>query len=300
MKIIVIGKNGQLGKAFFELVKKNKKKDKFYFISREDLNLESKKSICKYFNKNFFDIIINCAAYTKVDDAEKNFKIANKVNHLSVSTLAKIVKNYHSKLIHISTDYVFSGKLNKNYKESDIPKPINVYGKTKLAGEKAIKKIMKKNSIIIRSSWIYSEFGKNFLKTIIKAATKKREINIVNDQFGSPTNANDLARAIFKVINNNNFRNKNFPSDIYHFSNTGSTSWYLFAKEIFKLKRINCKINQINSIESNSLALRPKNTSLNIDKIVTNFKIKPLNWKKSLKNFLFDESNSIPVNKKFE
>jgi dTDP-4-dehydrorhamnose reductase len=288
MKIVVIGKNGQLGKSIFKLVKKNKKKDKFYFISREDLNLESKKSITSYFNKNFFDIIINCAAYTKVDDAEKNFKIANKVNHLSVLTLAKIANNFHSKLIHISTDYVFSGKLNKNYKESDIAKPINVYGKTKLAGEKAIKKIMKKNSIIIRSSWIYSEFGKNFLKTIIKIATKKREINIVNDQFGSPTNANDLAVAILKVINNKNFRTKNFSSETYHFSNTGTTSWHLFAEEIFKLKRIKCKINQIKSFETNSLASRPKNTSLNINKIVTNFKIKPNTWKKSLKIFFIE------------
>ena len=291
MKIIVIGKNGQLGKTIFQLINKTKKRDNFYFTSKEDLDLEKKENISRFFNKNFFDIIINCSAYTKVDDAEKNFKIANKVNHLSVLTLAKIAKQQKSKFIHISTDYVFSGKLNKIYNESNIAKPINVYGKTKLAGEKAIKKIMKKNSIIIRSSWIYSKFGNNFLKTIIRLGRKKSEINVVSDQFGCPTNANDLARVILKIINSDFFRKKNFSSKLYHFSNTGTTSWYLFAKEIFRLKKINCKINPIKLIEINSLATRPKNTSLNVNRITNKFNIKTLYWKKSLKKFLFNKSN---------
>jgi dTDP-4-dehydrorhamnose reductase len=286
MKVLVIGKNGQLGKSINEIVKKSKEANDFIFIGREELDLENRNDIIKYFKNNKFDIIINCAAYTEVDKAEINQKLAYQINYLSVLTLAKIIKKNNSRLIHISTDYVFKGDTRKAYFENDITNPINIYGKSKLAGERAILQTMKKNAIIIRSSWIYSNYGKNFVNTVTKLGKKRNNINIVYDQKGSPTYAKDLAKVILKIKNNETYKTQNLPSGIFHYSNVGSISWYEFAKEIFKIRKINCKIIPINSKDYISLASRPKNTSINIDKIVKQFKIKPVFWKKSLKKCL--------------
>ena len=179
MKILVIGKNGQLGRSIQDLIS-NSDHHVFTFVGREDFDLSSSESIPRYFETHsHFDIIINCAAYTAVDRAEEEADLADQVNHLAAKQLAKFANSQNTKLIHISTDYVFDGQNESPYLESDNPNPINVYGKSKLLGERAILKTMTNNALIIRTSWIYSEFGKNFVKTMLKLGSEKNEINVL-------------------------------------------------------------------------------------------------------------------------
>jgi dTDP-4-dehydrorhamnose reductase len=191
MIILVTGKSGQLGRSINKLINTEVKADnnlissKFIFVGREELDLSNNNSIINYFdNHDKFDIIINCAAYTAVDKAEEEQELANQVNHLSVKQLAQIAKSQDSKLIHISTDYVFDGESDKPYTEIDETNPINVYGKTKLAGEKALQALMPANAIIIRTSWVYSEYGNNFVKTMLRLGKERNELNVVSDQIG--------------------------------------------------------------------------------------------------------------------
>ena len=183
-RILVIGKNGQLGKSIQKLITNTEQTEDFIFVGREELDLSNENMITRYFKNNSFDIIINCAAYTQVDKAEEEQKLANQVNNLAVSQLAQIAKNQQAKLVHISTDYVFDGKNNKPYKETDRTNPISVYGKTKLAGENAIQEILPTNATIIRVSWMYSEYGNNFVKTMLRIGKERDEINVINDQIG--------------------------------------------------------------------------------------------------------------------
>ena len=197
MRILVTGKSGQLGRSLHKLVSEKKYDNEFIFVGREELDLSSESNIDHYFDSNNrFDIIVNCAAYTAVDRAEKEVKLANQVNHLAVKQLAQIAKSQDSRLIHISTDYVFDGESDKPYTETDETNPINIYGKTKLAGEQVLQKAMPTNAIIIRTSWIYSEYGNNFVKTMLRLGRERDELNVVNDQIGSPTYAGDLAEVI--------------------------------------------------------------------------------------------------------
>jgi len=174
--------------------------------------------------------------------------------------LTQIAKNQKAKLIHISTDYVFDGGSDKPYTEIDKTNPINVYGKTKLAGEKALQEIMPTDAIIIRTSWLYSEFGNNFVKTMLRLGKERDKINVVSDQIGSPTYATDLAKVILKIIDNKDYQDKKQSTEIYHYSNEGEISWYEFAKEIFKIAEINCKVNPITTQQYPTPAKRPKNT----------------------------------------
>jgi len=229
MKILVIGKNGQLGRSIQKLIL-NFDRHEFTLVGREELDLSSSESISKYFDTHsYFDVIINCAAYIAVDRAEKEADLADKINHLAVKKLAEFANSKNAKLIHISTDYVFDGQNESLYLESDNPNPINVYGKTKLLGEKAVLETMSNNSIIIRTSWVFSEFGNNFVKTMLKLGSEKNEINVVSDQVGSPTYASDLAKNLLHIISNENFNKKSFPTVIFHFSNIGETNWSDFA-----------------------------------------------------------------------
>lgn len=286
MKILVIGKHSQLGKSLQKIILKNKKKDKYIFVGREQLNLENKLNILKYFKNNFFDIIINCAAYTEVDKAENNKKLVYKINNLAVSNLIQIANNQKAKLIQISTDYVFDGKKHKPYIETDKTNPINMYGKSKLAGEKAIKNINQTHAIIIRTSWLYSEYNNNFLKKILKLSEDRSLINVVSDQISSPTYAGDLAKAIIDIINNKEFKNEKNYTEIYHYSNEGYVSRYEFVKEVFKLLDKNCYIKPINTKQFKSLAKRPKKTLLDKRKIIKKFDLKIVSWKDSLKKCL--------------
>jgi len=282
MQVLVIGKNGQLGQSINKVVKEKKCDDQFVFVDRNELDLNREASIINYFDNNFFDIIINCAAYTKVDKAEEEFELANQTNHLSVKQLAKISRIQQAKLIHISTDYVFDGNSDKPYQETDITNPINVYGKTKLAGEQALKEAMPTNAIIIRTSWVYSEFGNNFLKTMLKLGQERNELNIVSDQIGSPTYATDLANAILEILQTKQFKIRNQATQIYHYSNEGQISWYDFANEIFAITNIDCRVNPIKTNQYQTTAKRPINTIASKNKIVDTFGLSIINWKISL------------------
>ena len=200
MRILVIGKDGQVGQKIQNLVNKtsdtNYSNYDFVFIGRDELDLSKARNIQAYFKKNKFDVAINCAAYTKVEQAEVNENDANLINHLAVKEIATIAKKNNMKLIHISTDFVFDGDKSQPYIETDTTSPINIYGKTKLAGEIAAISIMRFNTVILRTSWIYSEYGNNFVNTIIKNAMLKGKLNIISDQFGTPTYASDLAQTI--------------------------------------------------------------------------------------------------------
>ena len=288
MRILVTGKNGQLGQSINKIVntgngKNNYQQDnEFIFVGREELDLSKKESIASYFDNNNFDVIINCGAYTAVDRAEEEQNLTNQVNHLAVKQLAGIAKEQKAKLIHISTDYVFDGTGSKPYKETDKTNPINVYGKTKLAGEKALQEIMPTNAMIIRTSWVYSEYGNNFVKTMLRLGKERNEINVVSDQIGSPTYATDLAKAILKIIDNRDYQDKDKATEIYHHSNKGEISWYDFTKEIFKLAKIDCKVSPITTEQYPTPAKRPRNTLMSKDKIIEEFSLEILDWKKSL------------------
>jgi dTDP-4-dehydrorhamnose reductase len=287
MRILVTGKNGQLGKSIHKIVNSevetnnNLNSHNFVFVGREELDLSSESNISHYFDSSDkFDVIINCAAYTAVDKAEEELELANQVNHLAVKQLAEVAKTQQAKLIHISTDYVFDGKSDKPYIEADETNPINVYGKTKLAGEQALKEIMPTDAIIIRTSWVYSEYGNNFVKTMLRLGKERGKLNVVSDQIGSPTYATDLASVILKMIDFKDYQNKGQSTEIYHYSNEGEISWYEFAKEIFKLADIQCSVNPITTEQYSTPAKRPMNTLMNKDKMVNFFKIIP--WRKSL------------------
>jgi len=288
MRILVTSKNGQLGRSIQKIVNTGTKIDNnqstndFIFVGREELDLSSESNISHYFGKNKFDIIINCAAYTQVDTAEQEAELANQINHLAVKKLASIASNQQARLIHISTDYVFDGESDKPYIETDTPNPINVYGRTKLAGEKALQTVMPINAIVIRTSWLYSEYGNNFVSTMLKLGKEQDELSVVNDQMGSPTYAADLADAILEIIKHKKFRDLGQTMQIYHYSSKGEISWYEFAKEIFKIEGIECKVNSIPSQQHPTTAKKPKNSLMSQDKIVEVFNIKVSKWKSSL------------------
>ena len=286
MRILVTGKSGQLGRSIQKLVNtdtkigNNQSSNEFIFVGREELDLSNNSSIINYFdNHDKFDIVINSAAYTAVDQAEEEQELANQVNHLAVKQLAGIAKEQKARLIHISTDYVFNGESDKPYIETSETNPINVYGKSKLAGEKALQAVMPMNAVIIRTSWVYSEYGNNFVKTMLRLGKERDELNVVSDQIGSPTYATDLAGAILEIIKNKEFREEDQTTQIYHYSNEGEISWYKFAQEIFKIAKIDCKVNPITTQQYPTPAKRPKNTLMNKDKIAEIFNMNIDDWR---------------------
>jgi len=293
MRILVTGKNGQLGRSIQKLVNtdtkigNNQSSNEFIFVGREELDLSSESGISHYFDNNDkFDIIINCTAYTQVDKAEQEVELANQINHLAVKQLASIASKQQARLIHISTDYVFDGESDKPYTEIDKTNPINVYGKTKLAGEKALQAVMPTNALIIRTSWVYSEYGNNFVSTMLRLGKERDELNVVSDQMGSPTYATDLSGAILEIIKNKEFREEDQATQIYHYSNEGEISWYEFAKEIFKIAKIDCKVSPITTQQYPTPTKRPRNAIMSTDKIVGIFSVEVGDWKKIIETFL--------------
>ena len=286
MKILVTGKNGQLGQSIQKIIS-NYDHHEFTLTGREELDLSSPESISMYLETHpHFEVIINFAAYTAVDRAEEEADLADEINHLAVKQLAEFANSQNAKLIHISTDYVFDGKNESLYLESDNPNPINVYGKTKLLGENIVLETMANNAVIIRTSWVFSEFGNNFVKTMLKLGKDRDEISVVDDQIGSPTFASDLTKVILYIISSDSFNKKSFPTEIFHFSNMGETSWSDFAKEIFKLTNLSCKVTPISNEQYPTAAVRPKNTTLSKEKITNHFKLQILSWQQSLKECL--------------
>jgi dTDP-4-dehydrorhamnose reductase len=283
MQILIIGKTGQLGQSIQEVATNvSYSKHSFTFVGRDEIDFSNNANISTYFECNSFDVIVNCAAYTQVDRAEEQQELANQINHLAVGQLADIVQQSNTKLIHISTDYVFDGNTTNPYIELDVPNPINTYGKTKLLGEQAVQNAMNNNALIIRSSWIYSQYGNNFVDTMLRLAKDRDELKIVSDQIGTPTYATDLATTILHIINSKDFI-KDFATTIYHYSNTGQCSWHEFAKAIFSICKIKLNVIPITTDEYPTAARRPLYTVLNKRKIITTFHIIIPSWQSSLK-----------------
>ncbi|KXX72537.1 dTDP-4-dehydrorhamnose reductase [Flammeovirga sp. SJP92] len=282
MNILVTGKNGQLGSEINALSTQYSDFN-FHFTDIEELDITDKNAIDNFFSLNKIDLIINCAAYTAVDKAEDDIIAANKVNNLSVRYLTEVAEQYYSRIIHISTDYVFDGKHYLPYKETDNTNPISVYGKTKLNGESHVIN-SKVPALVIRTSWVYSQFGNNFVKTMLRLGNERENIGVIGDQIGTPTNANDLAKACLDIASKTELWSKK--NEIYHFSNLGICSWYDFANEIMKLSDINCKINQIETIDYPTKAQRPQYSVLNKKKITEQFGIDNFHWSDSLQKMI--------------
>lgn len=274
--ILVTGCNGQLGKELQQLPHLFPQFH-FVFASREDLKLHHYSLVENFFIGIQPQYCINCAAYTAVDKAEEEKEVAMLVNGEAVGNLAAICKKYYTKLIHISTDYVFDGESEIPYKEDDKINPINTYGESKLLGEQLC---MKENaeSIIIRTSWVYSFYGNNFVKTMMRLMSERTEINVVNDQIGSPTYAADLANVIMQIISS-----EKWESGIFHYSNQGKISWYEFALAVKELIGSECKINPVTTDQYRTSAKRPHYSLLNKDKIKTIFSVEIPDWNTSLK-----------------
>ena len=274
--ILVIGSNGQLGSEIKEL--SSEYEYNFFFTNKKELNIVDEKAAEEFVFKNSINIIINCAAYTAVDKAEEDEVNADKINHLAVKNLAQIAKNKSIKLIHISTDYVFDGENFKPYTENDKTNPNGVYGKTKLDGENAMLSIDPLNSIIIRTSWVYSSFGANFVKSMLRLGKERGSLGVIFDQVGTPTYARDLAKAILDILPNI----KNEKVSIYNYSNEGVLSWYDFAKEIMRMAKIECTVNPIETKEYPTSATRPHYSLLNKSKIKEEFNLTIPYYKDSL------------------
>ena len=298
-KVLVIGKNGQLGSSIKKLVEDSSQMHpvtsgvEFAFVSREELDLASQDSITTFFAKNTYSIIINCAAYTAVDKAETDAELADLINHQAVKMLAKIAQQQNAVLIHVSTDYVFNGENFKPYVESDSVDPQGVYGLTKLKGEQAFLEVNPKGCII-RTSWVYSEFGNNFVKTMLRLGKERDELGVIFDQVGTPTYATDLAAAILAMLNSecsmlneaNTDSMQNASCKIYHYSNEGVCSWYDFAKTIFELSGIECRVNPIETKDYPTPAKRPHYSVMNKAKIKADFDLQIPYWCDSLRQCL--------------
>ena len=274
--ILVTGSNGQLGSEIREL--SSNYSYTFFFTDRNNIDITSKDSIKAFCQTNNINVIINCAAYTAVDKAESDELNADLVNRKAVKKLALVSSELNIKLIHISTDYVFDGRNFKPYCEEFQTNPQGVYGKTKLDGENEMRDINPKNSIIIRTSWVYSSFGNNFVKTMLRLGREKESLGVIFDQVGTPTYARDLALTILDIIP----KITNEKVEIYNYSNEGVLSWYDFAKEIMRMAKLDCKINPIQTFEYPTPAKRPHFSLLNKSKIKSTFNIEIPFWKDSL------------------
>ncbi len=274
--ILVTGSNGQLGSEIKEL--SSNYFYNFFFTDRNSIDITSKDSIRSFCQTNNINVIINCAAYTAVDKAELDELNADLVNRKAVKKLALVSSELNIKLIHISTDYVFDGKNFKPYCEEFQTNPQGVYGKTKLDGENEMRDINPKNSIIIRTSWVYSSFGNNFVKTMLRLGSEKESLGVIFDQVGTPTYARDLAKTILDILP----KIENSKVEIYNYSNEGVLSWYDFAKEIMKMAKLDCKINPIETFQYPTPAKRPHYSLLNKSRIKSTFNIEITYWKDSL------------------
>lgn len=275
--ILVTGSSGQLGSEI-KINSNYISNSNMFFTDSHSLDITKYEKVKNFIIKNRIKSIINCAAYTDVDNAEIEPNLANEINHLAVSNLARLAKELDLKLIHISTDYVFDGLSKTPYKESDIPKPVSVYGQTKLDGELAILNINPLNSIIIRTSWLYSRNSNSFVNKIISSAENKNEINVVDDQIGSPTYAKDLAKVIINILPLINSK----VVEIYHYSNLGSCSRFEFAREILKIKNIKISLKPTKSYINKGIANRPKYSNLDKSKIINKYGLKIPEWTTSL------------------
>ena len=274
--ILVTGANGQLG---MELRKQGfTALDEVFYTDAEELDITDKTAVECFVKEHEIDTIINCAAYTAVDRAEEEPELAVRINTEAVSHLADVAEKYDCLLIHISTDYVFDGTGEEPYTEKSKTSPESVYGKTKLAGERVVRK-SGCCYIIIRTAWLYSVHGHNFVKTILRLADERPEISVVSDQIGTPTYAGDLAKAIVSIMDNDNRADY---EGIYHFSNEGVCSWFDFAEEIVRLGKKSCKVVSVTTAEYPSPTKRPAYSVLDKTKIKRTFDLEIPDWKEAL------------------
>ena len=282
LKILVTGKDGQLGQCIKSVAHKYPNLE-FSFKSSSELDITNKVKVEFAFSVQQYDYCINCAAYTNVDNAETETELAHNINAVGSKNLAEECLKHQVTLVHISTDFVFDGRGSVPYTENSKTEPLGIYGKTKLEGEEIISKSLKKY-FIIRTSWLYSEFGNNFLKTMLRLASDREELGVVNDQIGSPTYAIDLANVVLRLI-----EDKNTSYGIYHYSNEGVISWYDFAKEIFRLTKSTIKLNKIETKDYPTKAERPQYSVLDTSKIKHFTDIS--NWKDSLFKAILNINN---------
>jgi dTDP-4-dehydrorhamnose reductase len=283
MKVLVLGSKGQLGCSLYDQLIKTDYE--VVYTSRIEFDISDLASL----NKNMLlidpDIVINASAYTAVDKSENDQQAADLINNLAVAKLANVCKTLNVWLIHVSTDYVFDGTATRPYTENDKTNPLGIYGESKLNGELAIK-LSGCNHIIIRTAWVFSEYGNNFLKTMLRVGAELDTLNIVDDQIGCPTYAPDVAKAIVTILPS--LSSKISGADIFHYCGDQACSWYEFAKaifaeaEIFGLKTPNC-INSIDTVEYLRSAIRPSYSVLECSKINNTFGIAPSNWRNGIK-----------------
>ena len=276
-KILVTGANGQLGQCL-QKISSQFEEFEFIFTDSETLDITNKEEVNDFFWQNAPDFCINAAAYTAVDLAETDIEKAFLVNADGAENLAEACAENNAQFIHVSTDYVFDGENNLAYTEEDFTNPLGVYGASKLAGDELALEV-NPCSVILRTSWVYSEFGKNFVKTMLSLFATKEELNIVADQFGQPTNANDLAEAIMKII-----KSEKITPGIFNFSNLGRISWFDFAEKIAGLSEAKIKLNAIETSQYPTPAKRPKNSVLDLDKISKTYAVPLKPWEESLED----------------
>lgn len=285
MKIVITGASGQLGSELYELLLNDTEKE-CYFLDRKQLPLDQILLIQDILGMYQPDLIIHAAAYTAVDKAEEESEVANLVNHLAAEEIAQYCRLHGAKLIAISTDYVFDGTSAVPLTEDEPTAPINVYGQTKLAGERAIQKWCP-DAIIIRTSWVYSVYGKNFVKTMCRLMAERDEVKVINDQIGSPTYAKDLAIAILKIADTTNWT-----GGIYNYSNEGKISWYDFAVAIRDFCSFDCQVKPIPTSAYPTPAQRPKYALLDKSKIKDTFDVPVPDWKESLAKMLAEKNKN--------
>ena len=276
-KILVTGANGQLGQCL-QKISSQFEEFEFIFTDSETLDITNKEEVNDFFWQNAPDFCINAAAYTAVDLAETDIEKAFLVNADGAENLAEACAENNAQFIHVSTDYVFDGENNLAYTEEDFTNPLGVYGASKLAGDELALEV-NPCSVILRTSWVYSEFGKNFVKTMLSLFATKEELNVVADQFGQPTNANDLAEAIMKII-----KSEKITPGIFNFSNLGRISWFDFAEKIAELSDAKIKLNAIETSQYPTPAKRPKNSVLDLGKISKTYAIQLKPWEESIED----------------
>jgi len=273
--ILITGSNGQLGSEM-RVISEKYPNLRYFFTDVDELDITNKAEIRKFVVENNIHFVVNCAAYTAVDKAEDDEQTAYLINCEAVKNIAEIAVEHNVKVIHISTDYVFDGTNHIPYTENIPVSPTSVYGKSKLAGEEALMHTAPQ-SVIIRTSWLYSTFGNNFVKTMIKLGSERDSLNVIFDQVGTPTYAADLAEAIIKILTSGKWT-----AGVYHFSNEGVCSWYDFAKAIHRLAKIECKVSPIETKDYPVRTPRPFYSVLNKAKIKSTYELEIPHWEESL------------------
>jgi len=282
MRVLITGSKGQLGSEIKELASEFENLE-CIFKDLPELDICDTDALNRFIIDQHINAVINCAGYTAVDKAEENFEIAEQVNAKGVLNLLNALKKVDGKLIHISTDYVFDGNHSQPYKETDPVSPVGVYGETKRAGELAVLN-SSIDAIVIRTSWLYSGYGNNFVKTMLRLGNDKESIQVVSDQIGTPTYAKDLAKTCLNILSDAGSTNISKKGSLYHYSNEGVTSWYDFASAIMEISNIDCQVIPIETKDYPTQARRPMYSVLDKSKIKSDFKVIIPHWRDSLTN----------------